>query len=641
MNHGNILKPLWLLLFLFFAFCGSFANPVDSVQPLLGKKGVLQPSTKNDTWFLSSEPEKHFVIDSGIFGIQYYNVVQREGIEYSNTGNTGGAAYPVVYTTNRSTGFNLGYNQFDVYRYYKDSVKYYQVIRPYAELSMMIGLKNEQMFQGKFANQHKGIIYYGVDFRRISSLGIYTNSRTNDNSFNLYGIYNSKNKRWNVQTDLIFNSFKVQENGGVQENPFDSSFFQKKLVPVSLLEAENNYKQIDFYLKGSYNIGKKYFERKNDSTRFETVMPVFKISYQFNLESNKNKYRDLDPDSGYYRAFYLEDSVFNDLNYLKVGNSIILDYYARKLTSDSTYSDKNFIATAEAGFDYFLIEQNLLKSNTSNLYVAGNFRSNSASRSKIFYRAAVKYFLYGWNQHDFVADAVVGYDFGKFGMFSGNASYQLKEAPYIYERYVSHPVNWNYDLTKTKVFSVGGKYQNVKYGIIADLNYYVADHLPVYPGTASPYIDTKPENVFVAHAGNRNGFYGLHLDNDVWFTSAPNNGIVKQTLPMLVTIHSIYYERRIFKKALWFAIGFDLRYNFRNNVPYYDPMLAAFYPTYTESKSFPVLDWFLNLKIKTVRVFLKVNNISSSFGPKGYYSLYKYPARDVSFQFGLKWRFFE
>ena len=618
----------------------SRAFPVDSIQPLLGKKGVLKPSTNNDTWFLNAEPEKHFIIDSSIFGIQYYNVVQRDGIEYTHAGNTGSAAYPLVFSPNRTTGFNLGYNQFDAYRYYKDSVKYYQVIRPYTELSMVIGLKNEQMFQGKFANQHKGIIYYGVDFRRISSRGIYLNNRTENNGFNLYGIYNSKNKHWNIQADLIFNSFKNQENGGVLSNPFDSFYFQKTLVPVALETAENNYKQVDFYLKGSYSIGRKYFERKDDSTTAQKLMPVFRISYQFNVESNKNRFRDRDPDSSYYGNFYLRDSVFNDLNYVKLGNSIILDYYARKLTSDTSYSEKNFIATAESGFDYYSIEQNQLKSNTSNLYVAGNFRSNAASGSKIFYKGAVKYYLYGWNQNDFLADAIAGYDFGKFGMLSGNATYQLKEAPYMYERYTSHPVIWNYNLPKTKVFTAGGKYQNTKYGIVADFNYYVMDHLPVYPGLSSPYIDTKPEVIFVAHAGNRNGFYGLHLDNDVWFTSA-NNGVAKQTFPMLVTKHSIYYERRIFKKVLWFAVGFDLRYNLRNNTPYYDPLLEAFYPTYSESKSYPVLDFFLNLKIKTVRVFLKVNNISSSFGPKGYNSLYQYPAPDLSFQFGLKWRFFE
>lgn len=607
---------------------------------MFAPKGDLVPSTKNDTYFLGSEPEKHYIIDSSIFDIEQYNEAERNGIEYHHAGNTGSAAYPLVFSANRFNGFNLGYNQFDLYRYQKDSVKYYQVIRPYTELSINIGLRNEQMFRGQFANQHKGIIYYGVDFRRFNSKGIYTNAKTNDNSFNLYGIYNSRNKHWNVQADLIFNAFKVQENGGVTADVFGGSYFQKTLVPVALTGAENNYRQIDFYLKGSYNLGRKYFERK-DTSRVQTLMPVFKISYQFNVESNKNKFRDKEPDVNYYGPFYNFDSVFNDLNYTKLGHTVMLDYYARKLSSDSSYTDKNFMASAEAGFDYYLLEQNRFKSTTQNLYVGGNFRSNGAAASHVFYKAAVKYYLYGWNRNDLLVDGYAGYDFGKFGAISGSFTYQLKEAPYIYERYTSHPAEWQFDLPKTKLFAAGGKYQNSKYGLTADFNYYLVDHLPVYPGLASPYLITGAEKVFVAHAGNRNGFYGLHLDNDIWFTYTPDNGVIKNTYPMLATKHSIYYERRVFKKALWFSVGFDLRYNYQYNAPYYDPLLAGFYPTGTATNTFPVLDFFLNLKIKTVRIFLKVDNISSSFGPKGYYSLYGYPAPDLSFRVGIKWRFFE
>ncbi len=644
MSIKQVLGLLLVFQFSIFNFQFSIAGPVDSVKSLITKRMV--PSTKNDTWFLNAEPETHYVIDSSIFGIQYYNEAQRNGVEYANAGNTGTAAHPLVFSANRSAGFNLGYNQFDLYRYTKDSVKYYQVIRPYTELSILIGLNQEQMFQGKFANQHKGIIYYGVDFRRISSTGTYLNQKALDNSFNLYGIFNSKNKHWNVQADLIFNSFKVHENGGVLTNPFDSSFFQKKLVPVALdglseRIAENKYVNIDFYLKSSYNIGKKYFGARVDSTRPQMLMPIFRISHQFNVESNKNKFRDRDPDPNYYQDFYLADSVFNDMNYVKIGNSLLLDYHARKLNSDSAYVEKNFIAEAEAGFDYYLLEQNRFKSNTSNLYVGGTFRSNAASGSHLFYRGSVKYFPYGWNQNDLLADGYVGYDFGKFGMFSGNVTYQLKEAPYMFERYTSHPVDWHVDLPKTKQFVVGGKYQNIPYGLTADVNYYVVDHLPVYPYAGSAYITTGVENILVAHFANRNGWFGFHLDNDIWFTAAPNEGVVKRTFPMLVTKHSIYYERRVFKKFLWFAVGFDLRYNLQNNAPYYDPFLASFYPAYATSKSYPVLDFFLNLKIKTVRVFLKVDNISGSFGPKGYQSLYAYPAPDISFKVGVKWRFFE
>src|ERR1043165_2514215 len=512
---------------------------------------------------------------------------------------------------------------------------------------MMIGLKSEQMFQGKFANQHKNQVYYGVDFRRISSKGIYPNSKTLDNSFYLYGIYNSKNKHWNVQADLLFNSFKNNENGGVLLNPFDSSYFQKSLVPVSLETAMNTYQNIDFYLKGAYTIGKKYFDSRSDTDRHQSLMPIFRISYQFNVEDNKVKFRDgtnlLPPDSDYYGPFYLRDSVFNDTKYVKLGNEVMLTYYARKLTSDSTYSDKNFIAEAITGYDYFLLTQNLLHGSASNLYVGGTFRSNPNSKSgaTLLYKGSVKYYLYGWNQNDLLADGYVGFDFGKYGALTGYATYQLKEAPYKFERYLSHPVDWYYNLPKTKQFAVGGRYQNVPYGLTADVTYYVVDHLPIFPYGGSPYISTGVENIFVAHFGNRNGFYGFHLDNDIWFTSAPNEGVAHRMFPMLVTKHSIFYERRVFKKMLWFSVGFDLRYNYRNQPPHYEPFLGAFYPAYTTSKTYPVLDFFLNLKIKTVRVFLKVSNISSTFGPKGYYSLYRYPAPDISFHFGIKWRFFE
>lgn len=608
--------------------------PKDSTKP-------KKPSTLNDTWYLNSSPESRHIIDTTIFGIQYYNPTQGEGMEYANAGNFGSAAFPVMFQTSKKIGFNNGYNQFDLYRYQKDSVKYYQVIRPYTELAMMIGLKNEQFFQGRFANQHKGIIYYGVDFTRIFSKGTYPNQHTNDNGFNLYGIFNSKNKHWNVQADLIFNSFKVEENGGVAFDVFDSTLFQKTLAPVRLNNAINNYRQIDFYLKGSYNVGKKYKQVINDSTQRDALMPLFKISYQFNVEKNKNKYRDFDPDSSYYGSFYSKDSVFNDLNYLKFGNAVMLEYKWRKLTSDTSYEDKNFSVSAEAGYEYYMMEQNTQKSRFDNLYVGGTVRNNSFSRSHVLYNASVKYFPYGYNQHDLIVNGYAGYDFQKWGIITAHADYQLNEVPYIYQNYQSDSVNWSYQLPKTRTLSLGAKYQNPKWGILAEAHYYNLYNLPVYPGSPSPFFNLTKSNFVVAHIANRNGIKGVHLDNDIWVTIPPKGSNITDYYALLYTKHSLYYEMRLFKKALWFATGFDLRVRYYNNPPSYDPFLGNFYPSTDREKIVPQFDWFLNLKIKTVRVFLKVDNILSGAGLKGYYSLNGYPAPDVSFKFGLRWRFFE
>ena len=107
-----------------------------------------------------------------------------------------------------------------------------------------------------------------------------------DDGFALYGIYNSKSKVFNIETDLIYNSFVVQENGGLTGDIFysDQSFLSKSLAPVNLNNAILNYNEIDWFLKASYNIGKKYNERVNDTLVRHVVLPVFRVSYQVDIE---------------------------------------------------------------------------------------------------------------------------------------------------------------------------------------------------------------------------------------------------------------------------------------------------------------------------------------------------------------------
>ena len=654
MKDSVVIKFL-LLSFIFGFFCqSSFGEMADSTATVdsvmsFGKK---MPSTKNDTWFLPGEPDNHFAIDSTIFHIEDYNMVQRQGIEYMNIGNTGSAAYPTVFSMDKHMGFNPGYNQYDIYKYERDSIRHYQLIRPYVELGFMFGLNKENVISAKLANHYKKMIYYGVDFTRMFSPGTYGGQQTNVNGFNLYATYISNNKHWNIETNMVFNSVKNQENGGVAANPFDSLYFKKTLVPVRDT-ALNKYMQFDFYLTTTYNIGPKFYERKHpDSARVQSILPIFNVGYQFNIERSTYNYRDYDPDTNYYHQFYTPDSVYNNLNYTKVGNALKLEYRPRKLTSDSTFIEKDFIAFAETGFDYYLLKQNTRNNNFGDWYVSGTIRNNYSSKQKIIYNASVKYYLYGYNQNDLLVDGKVGYDLGKFGIITGNASYQLKEAPYIYENYYSVSDSISHKLPKMKTLDIGGKYDNPVYGITADLNYYVVDHIPVFPGLLNPYITNGVENVFVAHFGNKNGIKGFHLDNDIWFTAAPNTGVIKSTYPMLYTKHSIYYENRLFHQLLWLDVGFDLRIRYTNNAPYYDPLLGGFYPeteamkqypylTAYPMKSYPILDFFVNVKIKTVRIYLKVSNISSEFGTQGYFSLFHYPAADITFGAGIKWRFFE
>ncbi len=180
------------------------------------KDSVKTKRSLNDTWYYNSAPDLRYGIDSSIFNIEEFNAMQRAGSEYLNIGNTGSAAYPLVFSPFRIKGFNTGYNQFEAYQHRFDSVKMYQMMRPYSQIGYLVGQKVEQYFNGKFAAQHKQRIQYGVEFTRFNSRGTYQNQSTNVNGFSLYGNYVPRSNAFSLQTIMVFNSNIVKENGGVK-----------------------------------------------------------------------------------------------------------------------------------------------------------------------------------------------------------------------------------------------------------------------------------------------------------------------------------------------------------------------------------------------------------------------------------------
>ncbi|MCS6933980.1 MAG: putative porin [Chitinophagales bacterium] len=616
----------------------------DSARALLRKWKSEHPEYPYDTWCIRSEPEQRYAIDTGLVNLEEYNGIQRPGIEFTNAGNMGTAALPLVFSHPLTCGFRSGFHQFDVYKIHRDSVRYYSVMRPYTELHLLLGLQNEQMLDGRFAAQHKQFLSYGVRLKRYYSRGRYPNQRANDNCFNVYAIYQSPNNRWRLQGDVVFNAFKVRENGGVTADVFDTAIIQPVLAPVAFTFAENVYRETSFYLQTSYALGSKYSVLVNDSTRVPVTLPVWTLSHRVGLERQLALWFDTIPDKVYYdNLFTQNDTLRLDFRLTNFSNALRADFRWRSATVDTVITEKNLIAGAETGFEYFIIRHNRYPHQTPNVYVSMDVRSNAASRSRLIYKAMAKAYLYGWNRGDLLLSATAGYITERWGIVSLHTALTQSEMPYIYERFRSAYVSWTYTLPKSTIFSAGAKYHQAAWGIFAEAFYYRVRNLPVYPGRAEPQVGFTNENFAVFRIGNRHAVKGLHFDNDVWFTQPfdVSSYDILRLYTRLFTRHSLYYENRLFKKALWLMAGVDVRFRYQHNPPYYDPLLAAFYPVSIHSLPIPQLDIFLNVKIKTVRAFAKIDNVVSAILGKGYYALYRYPAQNLSFRVGISWRFYE
>jgi hypothetical protein len=133
---------------------------------------------------------------------------------------------------------------------------------------------------------------------------------------------------------------------------------------------------------------------------------------------------------------------------------------------------------------------------------------------------------------------------------------------------------------------------------------------------------------------NRIGkFYFRNVINYQFFSpSAP------VSLPQWYTLHSVYFENDWFKSALRTQFGIDAQFNSDFRAPQYIPETGQFFlQTFSMQSYYPVLDAYVNIKIRSARFFILVSNADQNFFLPGYYQAYQYPAPDLSVHAGISW----
>ena len=74
----------------------------------------------------------------------------------------------------------------------------------------------------------------------------------------------------------------------------------------------------------------------------------------------------------------------------------------------------------------------------------------------------------------------------------------------------------------------------------------------------------------------------------------------------------------------------------------YNPIVGDFYvQNQQEIGDFPMIDFYINAKIRTARIYLKAEHLNAAFGESNYYNAPNYPYRDFMIRFGVEWNFFQ
>ena len=88
--------------------------------------------------------------------------------------------------------------------------------------------------------------------------------------------------------------------------------------------------------------------------------------------------------------------------------------------------------------------------------------------------------------------------------------------------------------------------------------------------------------------------------------------------------------------------GFTLNYFTKFYANDYNPVIGDFYiQNQKQIGDFPMLDFFINAKIRQTRIYLKAEHFNSAFTGNDFYSAPSYPYRDFIVRFGIVWNFFQ
>ncbi|MFM6936701.1 MAG: putative porin, partial [Aquirufa sp.] len=131
------------------------------------------------------------------------------------------------------------------------------------------------------------------------------------------------------------------------------------------------------------------------------------------------------------------------------------------------------------------------------------------------------------------------------------------------------------------------------------------------------------------------------LDNTVLYQQVDQKDDVLN-VPQIVTRNSLYFTNFFFKKALYLQTGFTLNYFTKFYINDYNPVTTeAFVQNQKKVGDFPMIDFFVNARIRQTRIFLKAEHFNAKMSGYNYYTAPNYPYRDFMIRFGLVWNFFQ
>ncbi|GAA4063273.1 putative porin [Flavobacterium cheonanense] len=528
-----------------------------------------------------------------------------------------------------------------------DDIKYYSVATPLTELYFKTVMEQGQNVDALITLNTSERFNFSIAFKGLRSLGKYINQLTSAGNFRFTSSYFTKNKKYFANFHFTGQDLLNGENGGLTiPSDFESedeAFRNRPRLQVFFSDAKSFLKGKRLFLDHSFRINSK--DANNN---------LF-ITHQLNYEHKFFEYNqaslnsEIGTGTGTFKRFgdvssdaitKINDHTRYDRLYNKVGA-----IYENKTLGKFQFFIENF------NYKYFykLVQTvgsvtfpNQLKATINSIGGQYEYRKNK------------------WNGKAMLSNSI---STQAFRNFDTNLDYQINDKNKVSFQYqnISKLPNFNYILNQSAYINYtwlnnfkNEKINNItvnantqwvnataQFTTLNDYLYFQDVQQVANQQLVTPHQYSGTINYLSLKAAKEFKYKKWALDNTFLYQKVTQKDTILN-VPEVTLRSTIYFSDNVFKKAMFLQTGITINYFTKYYSNDYNPILGEFFvQNEKQIGNFPMLDFFVNARVRQTRIFLKAEHFNSSFTGNTYYSAPNTPYHDFMIRFGLVWNFFQ
>jgi len=606
-----------------------------------------------------------FKLDTGLYNFENYSPDNQPRSPRITLGNLGRDERSLLYEPSHAIGFDAGLHTLDTYLLNPQDINYYRARVPYTQLYGVTGGLKEQMFRILHTQNINPRFNVGFNLNFIGSRGFYSyNLPLAQNVSNVnaaaFTWYESKNKRYNVLGNLIYNNLKTPETGSIRNDSiFKTGSIDKSTEAVRLPNTYEQWAGGGLYVKQVYYIG-RIDSLSRAGANSANILPTQRVSYTLSYNSRKYNFKQNDGDAyNVFPDYYFESNYARDsLTVKHLSNDFSYSFYLRNKSAKTVKNElKLDVGLTQDIYSYSqyvrdtTLNQYGSKVNTA-VKVQGTSFQDLTLKARLSYRLNERMGLEGDFQQiaqgrdfgDFFYDAKLKIGGGKKAgriVFEGYS--QSSSPPLVYTDWISNHYIFHNNFKSQKTNSVSFNYINdalkldlkAEYFLISDYLYFESQE---GGNDAHPVQLGSDINLLKVSLGKTITWRRWHFEDYLVYQKTDYQSTLRT--PEFYNYTSIYYKTLLFN-VLYSNIGLNVRYNSQYVAPSYAVGLGQFYNgqnvTYS---SYPVATLFFKATLQRTNFFAMYDYVNQGLFSPGYYTVNRYPMGDRILTIGVSWAFY-